>query len=158
MKKAMGVLAALLVVAGLAVAVQSPAAAAPAVSYQASTVDEITGGTPPGQAGSGGVSTQSLSQCNALAVEMCRWIDANYSGTFGTFIGNRYQCYILSATWDRKITSVWNYRPLEDLRLWSGNACGGDLLIVNPNTGSPNLGLVGSGWNDKARSFMIVWD
>jgi hypothetical protein len=32
------------------------------------------------------------------------------------------------------------------------------MLIINPNSGSSNLGTVGGGWNDVARSWSIAWD
>ena len=104
----------------------------------------------------------AFSQCNALAVQMCAWKDANYSGAFRTFSGTTNTCYNLSPDWDQEITSVWNHRPLEELRFYSKLGCAGGIgsaeLRINPNSGSANLGLVGGGWNDRARSFRIVWD
>jgi hypothetical protein len=104
-------------------------------------------------------ASASFSQCNALAVEICGWENVNWGGVHRKFTGTRYVCYTLQGQYfDQKLSSVWNHRPLEELRLYSGNACGGNMLIINPNSGSSNLGTVGGGWNDVARSWSIAWD
>lgn len=106
------------------------------------------------------VAQRSLSQCNQLAAQMCRWVDANYSGAFGTFTpGTANACYNVPAAWDDVISSAANYRPLDQLRLYSKYNCAGGWgsaeLRIGPNVAVPNLGAYAIG-NDSVSSFRWV--
>lgn len=101
----------------------------------------------------------SFYQCDALAVQICGWKDVNYNGAFRTFSNPNGVCTNLNADWNNVLSSVWNHRPLEEIRFYDGANCAVvATLIVNPNSGTQNLHTIGGGWGDKISSYKIVWD